>query len=119
MSRTVRTRIGDTFSRSDPEARKLGDTFHKTQKDTEQSFDRIVPDWVRNSKLLENISLVPGTNRKIVHGLGRRHRGWILVRPRDTADPRVFEVVTSSQKPNTTHFWVGCIGPVTFDLLVW
>lgn len=46
-------------------------------------LDRLLPEWVRGSKILDNdgdgYTTSSGGEAKIAHGLGRPHRGWFLV----------------------------------------
>lgn len=40
---------------------------------------KVLPEWVRGSILLEGVACVSGTVVQVPHGLGRKHRGWIVV----------------------------------------
>lgn len=67
-----------------------GDSQQQTFRDdaTERGLARVLPEWLRGSKLLDNdgehYTTSSGTEIKIEHGLGRQHRGFFLVNKRFT-----------------------------------
>ena len=88
----------------------------QARQDQAETLDRAIPFPWRSGKLIKDITMVPGTDRRISHGLKRRHQGWVLVRPRKGNGAHVIEV---SEAASTTTFTLSATGPITFDLWVW
>lgn len=86
------------------------------RQDQQESLDRNIPAPWRTGKLISNIEMVPGTDRRVSHGLKHRLVGWLLIRPRFTGGAHVFEL---ADQASTTTIVLRCDGPITFDLWVW
>lgn len=52
---------------------------YERSRGAEDELRAAIPDWIRNGKLVRDVALVPGDN-KVVHGLGHKPRGWVVVR---------------------------------------
>lgn len=96
--------------------RGLGDVIHRVQSDTDETIERNVPDWIRNGKLIKDITLTPSALRRVPHGLGRHHQGWTIFSPRATGGTMVYEV---KNERDPSALVLQSPGAITVDVWIW
>jgi len=84
--------------------------------------EQLPAQWSRGSVLLEEIGLTNGSAKAVGHKLGRRHKGYFLVRSRGQAVSVVTELATSHADYNAlledSHVQLVSSADVTISMVV-
>jgi hypothetical protein len=105
----------------------------REQDALKRMLDRLLPEWVRGSKILDNdgehFTSSSGGEIRVAHGLGRQHRGWFPINKQffpGTASSNGERGVWEDQDPDLslvdTHlqlqFATGTRYEYTFDVVI-
>lgn len=89
----------------------------RARQDQAETLDRTIPFPWRCWKLIENITMTPSEQRRVTHGLKRKPKGWIIVRPRQPSGAGM--VWEQLDLTDTTALGLTTNIAITFDLWVW
>jgi hypothetical protein len=88
----------------------------------ERSVRKLLPEWLRGSQLVRDVSFSSGVTAYVQHRLGRAHKGWLLARVR-TVNANLFEIDSGhadwSAARIATHVQLRAGATFIADLVVW
>lgn len=96
--------------------KKIGNdslVIKQVQENVDQALTPIIKCPIIDGNLVTNVSLVVSKSNEILHGLGRKPRGFMIVRKR--ADSRIWDLQDTNPQPSRT-FSLACSHNVTVDI---